>query len=407
MTEFTSIISKYAHENNGEGSSSNGSNGTTNGKKRSHTTNGIKEEDQEESSGELSTQVRKSLRLSATPSNPPLISRPISADSIKSRPHHKRPTPRGKTSRNPGYSAPEVYAHLALLPDIIDYDLDVLFVGINPGVMSSLLPPGVRLGPDDDYKLPRLCNMGLTNLVDRPSRMGNELSDAECRAAAPVLTAKIRKYRPRFVCFVSKQAWDMYAGVGLGLQTAWVSWYDEAEDDVLEGVKDGDDFGDGRSYETQNNLDTQGYRLAPYFERGPSYDNLESKLKAEGIVHPIKHEKSETKDPSIKKEPDDTMTGIKMEKQEDKKVDVQMEEEGESSNSGQFQSQADRSLETKYKKYKGGVRGSRMFVMPSTSGRVTQYKREDKTAYLKQLAGLVRKDRRMRGLKDPWEEQEV
>ncbi|KAI8605739.1 uracil-DNA glycosylase-like protein, partial [Dissophora ornata] len=219
-----------------------------------------------------------------------------------------------------------------VVADIIDYDLDVLFVGINPGVKSSershhfagptnhfwpclsdsgrcLLPPGVRLGPNDDRSLPAICNMGLTNLVDRPSRMGDELSVAECRAAAPILTAKIKKYRPRFVCFVSKQAWDMYSGVGLGLQTAWVSWYNEVEDGNFPVLGQNDNDDDGGIYAIQNNLEAEGYR----------------------------------------------------------------------------------------------VRGSRMFVMPSTSGRVTQYRREDKLAFFKQLAELVRKDRQVRGVKDPWE----
>ncbi|KAF9203920.1 hypothetical protein BGZ49_005892 [Haplosporangium sp. Z 27] len=433
MTEFTSFISKFAHEKNGEGSSTGDNTGSKNSKKRAYTPNDtdVKVEEQEEDSKELATQVRRSLRISPAAAKSPLNSRTISADSIKARPHHKRiQIARGKASRNSSYSSPEVYAHLALLPDIIDYDLDVLFVGINPGVMSSqrshhfsnptnhfwsclsdsgLLPPGVRLGPNDDQFLPAICNMGLTNLVDRPSRMGNELSESECRAAAPILTAKIKKYRPRFVCFVSKQAWDMYAGVGLGLQTAWVSWYDETEDECLVGVKDDDDFKDGKSYTAQNNLDTQGYRLAPYFQRGPSVDKLESELEAEGVPSPFKNELMETENPSIKHEPEDEKGLTKTELDDTKPTKVKSEldvengikldsSEGNSSIRN-IRSQANESLESKRR---GSVRGSRMFVMPSTSGRVTQYKREDKLAYFKQLAELVHKDRRMRGVKDPW-----
>ncbi|KAF9360101.1 hypothetical protein BGX26_010538 [Mortierella sp. AD094] len=442
MTEFSSLVSKFAHEKNGESSNSDGNIGVKNDKKRTHKSNeaDAKDDSNEDSSKELVTQARKSLRLSSSAPISPLNSRTISADSIKTKPHHKRAAPtRAKTGRNPGYSAPEVYSHLALLPDIIDYDLDVLFVGINPGVMSSqrshhfsnptnhfwpclsdsgLLPPGVRLGPDDDQSLPGLCNMGLTNLVDRPSRMGNELSVAECRAAAPVLTAKIKKYRPRFVCFVSKQAWDMYAGVGLGLQTAWVSWYDEPEDESLVGIKDDDDdLDNGRSH-SQNNLDMQGYRLAPYFERGPSADNLKSELEAEGVPSSLKREPMEVEGFGIKSEPEDEKkpikaelddikpvkleldekNGIKAEEMEDKKIKLDSGEGG-SSSTGHIRSRANESLESKYR---GGIRGSRMFVMPSTSGRVTQYRKEDKLAYFKQLAELVRKDRRMRGVKDPW-----
>ncbi|KAF9952127.1 hypothetical protein BGZ70_000710 [Mortierella alpina] len=425
MTEFTSLVSKFAR-GNGEASSSQ-TNGATNGRKRGLASGQVKNEDDEAdetaSSTGLSTQVRKSMRLGSSVNPGPLNSRAVNAGSIKTRPHQKRPLAdavmkveatevavRIKTQgRNPGYAAPEVYAHLDVVPDIIDYDLDVLFVGINPGV-KSLLPPGVRLGPTDDKSLPAVCNMGLTNLVDRPSRMGNELSVAECRAAAPVLTAKIKKYKPRFVCFVSKQAWEMYTGVGLGLQTAWVSWYDEPEDAGVMGYAGQENIKEEGRHTIQNNLDSQGYRLAPYFEKGPSVEKLVEELVAEGVPSlfvkseslPLKAEDDQDSKP-IKTEIDEAHFGVKveadvsemkMEQTEDRKIKedsaaLQQQQQGASgSSTGSM--------------YRGGVRGSRMFVMPSTSGRVTQYRKEDKLAYFKQLAELVRKDRRLRGVKDPW-----
>lgn len=251
------------------------------------------------------------------------------------------------------------------------------------------------MGPNDDTSLPAVCNMGLTNLVDRPSRMGNELSVAECRAAAPILTAKIKKYRPRFVCFVSKQAWDMFSGVGLGLQTAWVSWYDESEDDaLLEAIGDDDD----RNHAIQNNLDSQGYRLAPFLEEGPAPVKLEQDLAEEGAPSPfkrdtsvkVKQEQNGSSSLSSSASASSSSTGvhIKTETSEDVKP-LKVEEEIDSK---QTQRRPLNSLN------RGGVRGSRMFVMPSTSGRVTQYRKEDKLAYFKQLAELVRRDRRLRGL---------
>lgn len=171
MTTFSSLVSQFAHNNNGEGSSSSNSQE----KKRTRSSiprsaSNLSSQDSdtlEESTSELSTQVRKSMRLSTT------HSRVISADSVKTKPHHRRPTPHPSSSRvtvkdedyqdeevigvkdeeadaafQPksrvkkhsfvnGYTPPEVYAHLPLLPDIIDYDLDVLWVGINPGIKSS------------------------------------------------------------------------------------------------------------------------------------------------------------------------------------------------------------------------------------------------------------------------------
>ncbi|KAF9896945.1 hypothetical protein BX616_006459 [Lobosporangium transversale] len=310
--------------------------------------------------------------------------------------------------------------------------------------------------PEDDRSLPIIANMGLTNLVDRPSRMGNELSETECRAAAPTLTAKIKKYRPRFVCFISKQAWDMYAGVGLGLQTAWVSWYDEPEDQMLLGMDHGHNHGNSngsrRSHSVQDNLDSQGYRLAPFFERGPSLDKIKRELEAQGVPFQLKRELSETKDDGIKSEPsEDKKTNelmhVKKEPRDEDKIKTEIKEEpelstmkmeidtkdgsehvelkadhahvrseGKGKGKGKSKSESESreemgrsrldasgSLDSRSTMNRGAVRGSRMFVIPSTSGRVTHYKKEDKLAYFKQLAELVRQDRRMRGVKDPWD----
>ncbi|KAF9144043.1 hypothetical protein BGX30_014027 [Mortierella sp. GBA39] len=484
MSQFTDMVSRFAHDkssrttNNDEGSSSTGSSPSSkNSKKRT-----IKTEDDTEAEDaatgpsltttELSTRVRKSLRLSSTTNaeptlatGGPFISRTVSADSIKTRPHHKRAAVtevvkkevkkeettvirRGTQGRNPGYAAPATYAHLEYVADIIDYDLDVLFVGINPGVKTSerghhysgpnnhfwpclsdsgLLPPGVRLGPDDDKSLPALTNMGLTNLVDRPSRMGNELSDAECRAAAPILTAKLKKYRPRFVCFVSKQAWEMYSGVGLGLQTAWVSWDDTPEDEELLWGADLDD----KRNPIQGRINEEGYRLGPFFEGGPSAERLDGQLRKEGAPSPyfkredgsmgikvelkeeevdrmenvedVKLVKAELDDKTvIKKELNDDDEDNKqyVKKEQDDKNEIKTELCHDTKPSSPSSSSAARPTP----RYRGGVRGSRMFVMPSTSGRVTQYRKEDKLAYFQQLAELVRRDRQIRGVKAPWEQ---
>ncbi|KAF9986052.1 hypothetical protein BGZ65_008938, partial [Modicella reniformis] len=150
MTTFTSLVSKFAHEQQrGESSRSNNNPKTKTNSDDDDDDKKRKIESEEEESKDLETQVRKSQRLStssvsvsATTSTSTstskvrlLNSRVVSADSIKSRPHHKRVVTersRGSQSRLE-YAPPEVYAHLNIVPDIIDYDLDVLFVGINPG----------------------------------------------------------------------------------------------------------------------------------------------------------------------------------------------------------------------------------------------------------------------------------
>ncbi|KAG0345863.1 hypothetical protein BG005_001076 [Podila minutissima] len=482
MTAFSSLVSQFANDDNGEGSSSQDKKRTRTSITRSTSNLSAQgSDDLEESTSELTTQVRKSMRLNTT------HTRVVGADSVKTRPHHRRPTPHPSSSRvtvkdedyqdvrevdvkdeadfQPkgrakkhgfvnGYTPPEVYAHLPLLPDIIDYDLDVLWVGINPGIKSSekshhfsgptnhfwpclndsgLLPSGVRLGPQDDRSMPALYNMGLTNLVDRPSRSGAELSSTEARAAAPTLMAKIKKYRPRFVCFVSKQAWDMFAGVGLGLQTAWVSWYDEVEDDALMSASGGEDD----KAVIQHNLGAQGYRMSPYFEEGPGAAKMEQELAAEGVPSPFGSQ--EYRSAYVKREPGTrTLSGLHMKYEEDKEkkdikmdidlddhdVKVKVEEETKVKIEQEIKVKKEQDAKVKMENIasssrmdvkreqdqddqskgppawpkRGVVRGSRMFVMPSTSGRVTQYRKEDKLAYFKQLAELVRRDRQLRGL---------
>jgi double-stranded uracil-DNA glycosylase len=126
------------------------------------------------------------------------------------------------------------------LPDLIQEGIDLLFVGINPGLASARLGhyyagPGnlfwrclhesgltpERLRPQDDRRLLEY-GIGITDCVKRASRTASEVRAAEFRDAAPALVAKIERCRPRLVCFNGlmgyRQAIDP-AGV-LGLQEA-------------------------------------------------------------------------------------------------------------------------------------------------------------------------------------------
>ncbi|KAI6106578.1 uracil-DNA glycosylase-like protein [Pisolithus croceorrhizus] len=127
-----------------------------------------------------------------------------------------------------GYADPEVYAHLHLVQDYLQENLDVVFCGINPGYMSAetghhfanptnhfwqcLYQSGLTstlLPPSEDYSLPERYNLGLTNIVDRPSTEAAELSISEMKAAIPAFLKKISRYRPRFVCFVGVGIWTV------------------------------------------------------------------------------------------------------------------------------------------------------------------------------------------------------
>ncbi|OJA10740.1 hypothetical protein AZE42_07270 [Rhizopogon vesiculosus] len=156
----------------------------------------------------------------------------------------KRKASDGSPSKNStkklkrGYAPPETYAHLSPLTDYLTYGLDVVFCGINPGYMSAqrghhfanptnhfwkcLHQSGFTsrlLPPSEDYCLPVSFNIGLTNLVDRPSAEASELSSSERISSVPVLLAKLALHRPRFLCLVGTSNWDVVRKALLSMST--------------------------------------------------------------------------------------------------------------------------------------------------------------------------------------------
>ena len=124
------------------------------------------------------------------------------------------------------------------LPDILQPGLDLVFVGINPGMASAakrhhyagqgnhfwplLLEAGFvpeAFGYEDDRRVLE-HNIGLTNLVERPSRGLADLSREELRAGAARLREKLREFCPRVVCFNGKAIYEAFidARCQFGLQ---------------------------------------------------------------------------------------------------------------------------------------------------------------------------------------------
>jgi double-stranded uracil-DNA glycosylase len=111
------------------------------------------------------------------------------------------------------------------VPDVIGPGLDVLFCGINPGLMSAakgqhFARPGNRFWPALHRSgfTPRLLSpaeqdellryrLGITNLVARPTARADELTAEELRAGGARLTALARRYRPKVVAVVGVTAY--------------------------------------------------------------------------------------------------------------------------------------------------------------------------------------------------------
>jgi double-stranded uracil-DNA glycosylase len=106
------------------------------------------------------------------------------------------------------------------IPDVIGPGLDVLFVGINPGLYSAAVGhhfarPGNRfwpalfeagftprlLRPEEDAELPT-WGLGITNLVSRATTAASELSAGELRAGRAALEEKVAHHEPRWTAFV-------------------------------------------------------------------------------------------------------------------------------------------------------------------------------------------------------------
>jgi TDG/mug DNA glycosylase family protein len=111
------------------------------------------------------------------------------------------------------------------VPDVIAPDLRVLFCGINPGLYTAAIGhhfgrPGNRfwtalhaagftdrvLSPFEERALLGR-GLGITNLVNKATRVAEELSVDDLRAGAAALERKVRRHRPRVLAVLGLGAY--------------------------------------------------------------------------------------------------------------------------------------------------------------------------------------------------------
>ena len=133
------------------------------------------------------------------------------------------------SNRFNGMSEEEVAATYSL-PDYIQHGLDILFIGINPGLISAykgsyyanpgnhfwkalylsgLVPNPVS--PTDDHTLLEK-GMGFTDVVKRATRKAAELPKKELMDGAVILKEKIIKYEPKIAVFNGKYIYEIFSG---------------------------------------------------------------------------------------------------------------------------------------------------------------------------------------------------
>lgn len=122
------------------------------------------------------------------------------------------------------------------LPDYLAPQLDIIFVGLNPGIYSdqvghyfarkqnmfwtALNDSGIApqpLAPTDDMRITEF-GLGLTDLVKRATNSAGEIKRMEFQEGGETLRAKIAPLEPRVVCFVGltgyRAAFDAHARLG-------------------------------------------------------------------------------------------------------------------------------------------------------------------------------------------------
>ncbi|XP_077066851.1 G/T mismatch-specific thymine DNA glycosylase isoform X2 [Siphateles boraxobius] len=126
-----------------------------------------------------------------------------------------------------GMSVEEVMSRK--LPDVITHNLDLLIIGINPGLLSAfkgrhypnpgnhfwkcLFLSGLteeQLNHMHDQTLPERYGIGFTNMVERTTPGSKDLSNKEIREGGHQLLEKLQKYRPLIAVFNGKCIYETF-----------------------------------------------------------------------------------------------------------------------------------------------------------------------------------------------------
>ncbi|XP_042638410.1 G/T mismatch-specific thymine DNA glycosylase [Orycteropus afer afer] len=123
------------------------------------------------------------------------------------------------------------------LPDILTFNLDIVIIGINPGLMAAYKGhhypgPGnhfwkclfmsglseVQLSHMDDHTLPGKYGIGFTNMVERTTPGSKDLSSKEFREGGRILVQKLQKYQPRIAVFNGKCIYEIFSKEVFGVK---------------------------------------------------------------------------------------------------------------------------------------------------------------------------------------------
>ncbi|XP_033227877.1 G/T mismatch-specific thymine DNA glycosylase-like [Belonocnema kinseyi] len=153
----------------------------------------------------------------------------LSLSKLKKSPPALQTKLKAKPNRFNGLTEEEIQKNSPPLPDYLEKDLDLVFVGINPS-LTAAYRGRYYAGPGNHfYKLlhesglvPRFVNfeedhqllqfgIGLTNIVDRATRSSADLSRAEIKEGSTTIDQKLREFKPRIAVFNGKCIYEVFA----------------------------------------------------------------------------------------------------------------------------------------------------------------------------------------------------
>ncbi|KZT50762.1 DNA glycosylase [Calocera cornea HHB12733] len=326
------------------------------------------------------------------PTTPPRSPNKRRIDALKEEEESESPKKKRKGSPvKRGYADPTKYAHLRPLHDYLAMGLDVMFCGINPGVMSAetghhfasptnhfwralhqggLVPNFVPAS--EDYTLPEKYNLGMTNLVDRPSAEAAELSAKEMVESAPAFLQKVTTWRPRIICFVGKGIWlavqkNLDTRTAAVLPTGGQKTVVEAPEDVKDAVEE--DMPDSASRSTATAPSPSTPKGVQKKKPAKRKDVFDYGLQPYVLLLP----------PEVSQLPNSSEVVTKIDVDFDASQSIALVKEEETS--------------TLITPIRTGIDETLIWVMPSTSGRVVSHQLVDKIklfAKLKQEADAAK-----------------
>ncbi|XP_050474678.1 G/T mismatch-specific thymine DNA glycosylase-like [Bombus huntii] len=151
----------------------------------------------------------------------------LTLSKLKKAPIGKIDKQRKKINRFDGLTEEEVQKYT--LPDYLEMNLDIVFVGINPSLMAAhrgryYAGPGNHfykllhesrltsrcLSYEEDHKLLQF-RIGLTNIVSRATKSSADLKRTEIKEGSKIVEEKLKLYKPKIAVFNGKCIYEVFA----------------------------------------------------------------------------------------------------------------------------------------------------------------------------------------------------